>query len=206
MFAHMHYLAECARCFYRDACLSARAVLGFDKLLFLRVIDDMVPCSPYQYGLSAAELNALIRNEMYLYGAKTDALRAEFCASGCIIMRARILTRMHFLLHALLAERDYVCAARAGINYEAMLFIAGRHIRDVHLVAKDTDAYILLCPPNKQPFLRAYSIANRRTRCSIACGWCGRYQPQLLAYCNDNCLAEHAAFCARSQHDGDDYE
>jgi hypothetical protein len=53
--------------------------------------------------------------------------------------------RMHYQLHALLAERDFASTARAGINYEAMLFITGRHVRDVYLVAKDTDAYIAKC-------------------------------------------------------------
>jgi hypothetical protein len=201
MFAQIHYLADCASTFYRGAYPSADAVLGLRNLSFLCVIENKVPCSPYQYGLSTAELNALIRNAMYVYGAKTDALRAEFCASGCRILLARILTRMHYQLHTLLAERDFAAAARAGINYEAILFFAGRHVRDVHLVAKDTDAYIAKCAPDVQSSLRSASLANRRACWAMACGWCGRYQPQLLAFCDADCIAKYAACCAQDDED-----
>ena len=203
MFLHMHYLAACAHFFYGGVYGAHDAVLGFRNIVFLLVLrrsELELPCEKYRPGLSTAVLNKIIFNELYKYCNKTDAMRAEFRATASPVVRERVLIRTHEQIE-LFCERDYHCAARASINHEAMLFLAGRSLYDVHCAGKETDAYIAKCMYNEQARLSAVSRANRNATWAMACSWCGRYQPQLLKFCDADCIAKNAAAAAESDED-----
>lgn len=193
MFSQMHYLAACALSFYNRVYGADDAVLGFRNVMFALVIRQRkVPCLPYQTGLRRAEINNLIYNVLYDYGAKTDAMRAEFRATSSSVVRERVIIRIHYQMLSLFEQGEYACAARAAINHETMLFLAGRSVYDVHCAGKFTNAYIEKCTPDDQARLIRFSAANRSATWSMACGWCGRYQPQLLEFCDARCIAEYA--------------
>ena len=198
----MHYLAACALSFYARVYGADDAVLGFRNTVFPLVMrHKKLPCLSYQSGLRRAEINNLIYNALYDYGAKTDAMRAEFRATGSSVVSERVIKRIHHQMLSLFEQGEYACAARAAINHETMLFLAGRSVYDVHCAGKFTDAYIEKCTPDDQARLIQVSAANRSATWSMACGWCGRYQPQLLEFCDAVCIAKYAT--ARDESDED---
>ena len=155
----------------------------------------------YKYDISTVQKNLLSQKMLIAYGAITYDLVAELPYHSNPEMLRRILRRYTYECDQWLDYKppNYVNAAIICMNIENMLIVMGVCIKIRYEMNFHTEEYIKCCTYNDQYQLEWWLMQNRNSRNSMPFCWCGKYQPQLLQFCNDNCKKQHDEFYAREE-------